>query len=98
VAVEGTVNRYRRWAGGVRRFRPSGPSSALNRRRCSWNRGLHRQSGASVAGLFPDSGQLLQLRVLCLGLLQDGDVEVGVFPKGKENIVSGSGARGLVGR
>jgi hypothetical protein len=26
--------------------------------------------------------ELLQLRVLCLGLLQDGDVGVGVFPDG----------------
>jgi hypothetical protein len=24
--------------------------------------------------------QLLQLRVLCLGLLQDGDIRVGLFP------------------
>src|SRR5271170_648334 len=33
--------------------------------------------------------QLLQLRVLRLGLLQDGDVGVGVFPEGEEIFVSG---------
>ena len=27
---------------------------------------------------------LLQLRVLCLGFFQDGDVRVGVFPEGEE--------------
>src|ERR1039458_8275582 len=31
--------------------------------------------------------QLLQLRVLGLGLLQDGDVGVGVFPEGEEILV-----------
>jgi hypothetical protein len=31
---------------------------------------------------------LLQLRVLCLGLLQDRDVGVGVFPEGEEVLVS----------
>ena len=34
---------------------------------------------------------LLQLCVLRLGLLQDGDVGVGVFPEGKEVLVSGAG-------
>ena len=32
----------------------------------------------------PDS---LQLRVLCFGLLQDGDVGVGVFPEGEEPLL-----------
>ena len=32
--------------------------------------------------------QLLQLRILRLGLLQDGDVGVGVFPEGEEVLVS----------
>src|SRR5437016_2222198 len=32
----------------------------------------------------------LQLRVLPLGLLQDGDVGVGVFPEGKEILISGA--------
>ena len=31
----------------------------------------------------------LQLRVLRLGLLQDGDVGVGVFPEGEEVVVGG---------
>src|SRR5208282_6741101 len=30
---------------------------------------------------------LLQLRVLCLGLLQDGDVRVGILPEGEEIFV-----------
>ena len=33
---------------------------------------------------------LLQLRVLRLGLLQDGDVGVGVFPEGEEILVGGT--------
>ena len=32
-------------------------------------------------------GQLLQLRVLRLGFLQDGDIGVGVFPEGEEILV-----------
>jgi hypothetical protein len=31
----------------------------------------------------------LQLRVLCLGFFQDGDVLVSVFPEGKEIFVGG---------
>jgi len=31
----------------------------------------------------------LQLRVLGFGLLQDGDVGVGVFPEGEEVVVGG---------
>ena len=31
--------------------------------------------------------QLLQLRVLCLGFLQDGDIGVGVFPQSKEVLI-----------
>ena len=38
---------------------------------------------------------LLQLRVLRLGLLQDGDVRVGVFPEGEE-IVIGAASLGSV--
>jgi hypothetical protein len=34
---------------------------------------------------------LLQLRVLGFGLLQDGDIGVGVFPEGKEILVARSG-------
>jgi len=36
--------------------------------------------------------QLLQLRVLRLGLLQDGNVGVGVFPKSQEILIGGEGA------
>jgi hypothetical protein len=41
----------------------------------------------------PDFFPLLQLRVLCLGLLQDRNVRVGVFPQREEVLV---GAAGLV--
>jgi hypothetical protein len=41
--------------------------------------------------------QLLQLRVLRLGFLQDGDVGVGVFPEGQKILVSGLGFRGVAG-
>ena len=37
----------------------------------------------------------LQLRVLGLGLLQDGDFGVGVFPKGEEIFVGGAGFGGI---
>ncbi len=33
----------------------------------------------------------LQLRVLRLGLLQDGDVGVGIFPEGKKILIGGAG-------
>src|SRR5213592_2459198 len=33
----------------------------------------------------------LQLRVLRLGFLQDGDVGVGVFPEGEEILIGGAG-------
>src|SRR5437660_738790 len=39
---------------------------------------------------------LLQFRVLRLGLLQDGDVGVGVFPKGSE--ITAAGPSGAAGR
>ena len=35
--------------------------------------------------------ELLQVCVLGLGLLQDGDVGIGVFPKGEETLMSGAG-------
>jgi len=35
---------------------------------------------------------LLQVGVLCLGLLQDGDLGIGVFPEGEEIFVGGSRA------
>ncbi len=45
----------------------------------------YRQTATAQAEPFP----LLQLRVLGLGLFQDGDVWVGVFPKREEVFVSG---------
>ena len=38
----------------------------------------------------PASVSLLQPRVLGLGLLQDGDVGVGIFPQGEEVLVGGA--------
>ena len=48
------------------------------------------ESGAS-------SASLVQLRVLRLGFLQDGDVGVGVFPEGEEILVSRLGFGGIAG-
>jgi hypothetical protein len=39
---------------------------------------------------------LLQLRVLRLGLLQDGNVRVGVFPEGEE-VLTAANRRGAAG-
>jgi hypothetical protein len=41
-----------------------------------------------AAGGIPRSTELLQLRVLRLGLLEDGNVRVGVFPE-REGILIG---------
>ena len=41
--------------------------------------------------------QLLQLHVLGLGLLQDGDVRVGVFPQREEILIRGAGFGGVAG-
>jgi hypothetical protein len=38
---------------------------------------------------------LLQLRVLRLGFLQDGDVGVGVFPEREEILVGGAALAGI---
>jgi hypothetical protein len=38
------------------------------------------------------TAELFQLRVLCLGLLQDGDVGVDVFPEGEEVLIRGAGS------
>ena len=40
---------------------------------------------------FANHQQLLQLRVLGLGLLQDGDVGVSVFPQRQEILIRGAG-------
>src|SRR5215467_2913710 len=39
---------------------------------------------------------LLQLRVLGLGLLQDGDVGIGVFPESEKILIGGLRPRGVV--
>ena len=39
--------------------------------------------------------QLLHLRILRFGLLQDGDVRVGVFPEGEEILIGGTGLQGV---
>src|SRR6266496_1057707 len=38
---------------------------------------------------------LLQLRILRLGLLQDGNVRVGIFPEGEEVLIRSAGFRGV---
>jgi|ERR1017187_9926445 hypothetical protein len=52
---------------------------------------LHQLSTMNSEQLARDLCRLslLQLRVLRLGFLQDGDVGVGVFPEGEEIIVGG---------
>ena len=54
-----------------------------------------RFGSASISALKVWSSELLQLLVLCLGLLQDGDVGVGVFPKGEELPASTRSKRSL---
>jgi len=46
----------------------------------------------SLLGL---TARLLQLRIFCFGLLEDGDVGVGVFPEGEEIVVGGGGLGGV---
>ena len=41
---------------------------------------------------------LLQLGVLRFSLLQDGDVGIGIFPEGKEILVSGTRRRFIAGK
>ena len=43
-------------------------------------------------------GAVVQLCVLRLGFVQDGDVGIGVFPEGKKVLVSGEGPHAGVGR
>src|SRR5208282_5249597 len=67
--------------------RRSSPRDAL------WSAGMFLSAVRAVFGSLCPQGEilraLLQLFVLCLGLLQDGDVEVGVFPEGEEILVGG---------
>jgi hypothetical protein len=46
-------------------------------------------------GSLNSRGFSLQLRVLRLGFLQDGDVGVGVFPEGEEVLIGGAGLGGV---
>src|ERR1700726_4165064 len=48
-----------------------------------------------TAPITKDFFQLLQLRVLRLGFLQDGDVGVGVFPEREEFLILDAGLRGI---
>jgi hypothetical protein len=53
---------------------------------------LRLPSGGAIllpAALGSKVNALLQLRVLRFGLLQDGDVGIGVFPEGEEIFVGG---------
>jgi len=52
-----------------------------------------RSSRAIIGGGWP--GPLLQLRILGLGFLQDGDVGGGVFPEGEDILISGAGLGGV---
>ena len=45
----------------------------------------------------PSSERLLQLRVLCLGFFEDGDIGVGVFPEGEEILVGSFRFGGVTG-
>jgi hypothetical protein len=54
---------------------------------------LGKESFSATKG---NSGRLLQLRVLHLGFLQDGDVGVSVLPEREEILVAG-GVLGLSG-
>jgi hypothetical protein len=65
------------------RFRPFVPANPADRGR------MRRNTTPRIR-----STGLLQLRVLRLGLLQDGDVGVGVFPEGKEVLIGGASFRG----
>src|SRR5208337_275405 len=51
---------------------------------------LYTSSSGSTASRHE---QLLQLRILHLGLLQDGNIEVGVFPEREKILVCSSGPR-----
>jgi hypothetical protein len=53
--------------------------------------GNERSGSAGIGGEY----YLLQLRVLRLRLLQDGDVRVGVFPEAEEIPISGAGFCGV---
>jgi hypothetical protein len=69
-----------------------------------WKRALILNCGSTPLGnptaqdnVLVQACCLLQLRILRLGFLQDGDVKVGVFPEGEEVLVGGAGFRLLAG-
>jgi len=79
--VRQTIHLRPRW--GLR----SGNLRRLSGRTITRKNGLERKERRSR----DRSVELLQLRVLCLGFLQDGDVGVGVFPEREEILVGGAG-------
>src|SRR2546422_5014397 len=52
------------------------------------SRDVFGQAGSAVGWHLDFSLVLLQSRILRLGLLQDGDVGVGVFPEGEKVLIS----------
>jgi len=52
-----------------------------------WSEQLKRECQENYNFNAGGQQESLQLRVLCLGLLQDGDVGVGIFPEGEEVLV-----------
>src|SRR5690242_3997054 len=65
--------------------------------RCSSARWFGRAFGRMLwrAVRYVNAPASLQLRVLRLGLLQDGNVGVGVLPEGKEVLIRGAGFGGV---
>jgi len=60
---------------------------------------VDRLSRQDLSGSSATTGeirnQLLQLRVLCLGLFQDGNVRVGILPERKEVMIFRAGLGGV---
>ena len=55
-----------------------------------WNEIKKEEQGCQSGGCFS-----LELRVLRLGLLQDRDVGIGIFPEGEEFLVGGAALGGI---
>jgi hypothetical protein len=72
---------------GVGKGRPGGSPARVSTREIFENLSFRSRFAASGQ----PSRQLLQLRVFCLRLLQDGDVGVCVFPEGEKIFVGGAG-------
>src|SRR5205809_774635 len=69
--------------------RIAGPAIERNREKWPRYRGVTRRLSRCVVVA------LLQLRVLRLGLLQDGDVGVGVFPEREKTLIGGTRLCGI---